>query len=686
MKPHTFARALICAVILLTASAFNIHAGIFKNWTNSAGGNYFDPFSWSPNGVPQADDAVTITNNGTYTVLASTGIVSTAVFTIGGGSGKQTFIYGTGTAFTKLGLTNSTVLANGVLAVTNQGAFGAVTIKSGGELQLNSGAGMQLYSFSITNEGTITWLNGSLAVGGNSGETTFITNSGLFQIFGDNALNFGGGDHPLLFNAGVIRKFTGSATTAFGMDLINLPSGLVDVLAGTIQFSPTGSNILGGSFTATSPGQIKFFSTHVDAGGSASGSGTIQDVGGNFYLRTNVVPGIKLTGCDIYITGATTFQNAGIITNLTLDGAVLHGTNRVSGTLTVNSGALVDTLTVLPGGQLAVMGTLGTQFYSLNLFNQGTFSWSGGSISVGNTIISNGGIWNITGDANVSYGGGNTPCLTNSGTIQKTGGTGTSGFVGVAFVNTPVGIVRASSGTLQMPYNYTNVAGELQLAGGTFTATPGTLYMSGGNLDGSGTIGSPAEFDGGVVQPGPLAGLMRFQSSLVLGTNCTLMLDGTGTVPGVSYDQLSVTGAVSISNCTLQVSWPKVPGGTRFVIITNNSATPVAGTFNGLPENSPLTITGQPYHIHYSGGSGNDVVLMRDLPGGPLLSSGGFSNKTYRLSGLGNNPATIYAIQATTNFVQWTNIGKATGDINGDFNFVDTNAASFNRRFYRTTN
>ena len=566
---------------------------------------------------------------------------------------------------------------------------GQLWIQPGGELQFNSSNGLFLYNLAITNQGTLTWSGGSLAVGGNNSETTYITNSGLFQIFGDYALNYGGGASPLLFNAGIVRKFTGAAPdkTGIGMDLINLPSGLVDVLAGTIQFTPTGSNVLGGTFTATSPGQINFLERMSMPASTASGTGTIQDVGGNFYLRTNIVPGIKLTGCDIYITGTTTFQNVGAITNLILDGAVLHGTNRVSGNLTVNSGNLVDTLTVLPSGQL-VVGVGGSQFYNFNLFNQGTFSWSGGSISVGNTIISNGGNWNITGDANVSYGGGNTPCLTNSGTIQKIAGTGTSGLAGVAFVNTPIGIVRASSGTLEMPYNYTNVAGELQLAGGTLSVAPGgTLGMTGGKLDGVGTIGSAAAFDGGIVAPGPTAGLMRFQSSLVLGTNCTLMLDGTGTVPGVSYDQLSVTGAVAVSNCALQVTMPKgMPGGTRLVIITNNSATPVSGIFNGLPEDAPLTISGQPFHIHYSGGSGNDVVLMRDLPGGPILSSGGYSNKTYRLSGLGNNPATIYTIQATTNFVQWTNLGTAIGDINGDFHFTDTNAASFNRRFYRTTN
>jgi hypothetical protein len=124
------------------------------------------------------------------------------------------------------------------------------------------------------------------------------------------------------------------------------------------------------------------------------------------------------------------------------------------------------------------------------------------------------------------------------------------------------------------------------------------------------------------------------------------------------------------------------------VIIANTTANPTTGNFNGLPENAPLTISGQPFRIHYAGGDGNDVVLVRDSGGaatGPHLSSGGYTNKTFKLFGAGST-ATIYAIQASTNLVQWTNVGNATGDVSGNFFFTDTNASNYLRRFYRTTN
>jgi hypothetical protein len=43
-----------------------------------------------------------------------------------------------------------------------------------------------------------------------------------------------------------------------------------------------------------------------------------------------------------------------------------------------------------------------------------------------------------------------------------------------------------------------------------------------------------------------------------------------------------------------------------------------------------------------------------------------------------------YDIQATQDFTTWTVIGTVTMAASGSFNFTDTNAPSFSRRFYRT--
>jgi hypothetical protein len=681
---HLFATRLFFFALLGLALASPADAAI-KNWTNTSGGNWFDPLSWSPNGVPNASDSVTITNNGTYTVLVSTGVVSTAVFTIGGASGKQTLLYGSTAGFANLFLTNTIIQTNGVFIVTNWGIYGALTVKSGGELVLDAHGNFNIYGLALTNEGTVTCTNGAIGT-----DNTFITNSGLWQITGNGNINHGGSNPNRFYNAKTLRKLVDPASISFNMDLFNLPSGNVDVLAGTLQLAPATSNALSSSFTATSPGMLQLTGVETDAGATMTGSGSFLFTGGTFYLRTNTIANLKFTGGDIYVAGST-FQQGGAITNLTLDGpnATLRGTNQIAGVLTINSGNLSGTQIVLPSGQLVFANTNGTALSPCVLINQGTINWSGLYLQAGTTTISNGGVWNITGDSSLSYGGVGITTFTNAGTVQKIGGTATSTFYAFPFINLPSGIVRVASGTIEMPNNYTNAAGELQLAGGTLTSGPGgTLGMTGGTLDGSGTIGSTTVFNGGNLLVGPVGRQMRFKSSLTLGTNVTLSLDGTGTVPGVTYDQLSVTGAVAISNCTLEVtSLPIVPAGTTFVIITNTTPNPTTGFFNGLPESTQLSISGQPFRVHYAGGSSNDVVLVRDLAPGerPPLSSGGYTNKTFNVLGFGNG-SSIYTVQASTNLVEWTNIGKSTGDVIGNFNFTDTNAANFIRRFYRTTN
>ncbi len=242
------------------------------------------------------------------------------------------------------------------------------------------------------------------------------------------------------------------------------------------------------------------------------------------------------------------------------------------------------------------------------------------------------------------------------------------------------------TGTLQLPAGTTNSAGTLRLNGGTLQAG-GPLTMNGGTLEGAGSLGANLLI-GGLISPGQAgSGLIGCTSGLSLSSGATLTIDGTGTIPGSQYDQLSVTGAVAISNCTLQVTaLPVVAGGTTFTLIANDGVDPVQGTFAGLPENSPLIVGSQSFHIHYSGGSGNDVVLVRDgSPPGPLLGSGSYSNGTFRLTG-GGSSGLVYAIQASTNFLQWTNVGFGTGDVSGHFNFTDSNASKFLYRFYRSTN
>ncbi|MDB6125838.1 MAG: hypothetical protein JWQ71_4831 [Pedosphaera sp.] len=569
---------------------------------------------------------------------------------------------------------------NGTLTMNGGSLPDQLTIQPAGQVVFATAATKLLYNATIINQGTVTWTGGSINVG-----STAIFNGGLWQMAGDLTMTYGGYFTPTWTNSGILRKTAGTGNGQMNPNFVNLPGGLVDVLSGTLLLGGGNTNVIGGLFTVTSPAVLSFYTgIWTDAGGVTAGTGLSQFTGGSLYLRTNTVPGLKLNSGDIYITGTNTFQQAGAITNLTIDGASLRGTNRVdNGTLTMNIGSIPEQLTIQPAGQV-VFATAATKLlYNATIINQGTVTWTGGSINVGSTVISNGGLWQVAGDLTMSYGGYLTPSWTNSGTLRKTAGTGTSQISSLNFINRPSGLVQVDVGTLQLPSTATNITGTLRLNGGTLNAN-GTLTFNGGTLDGIGSLGANALL-GGTISPGQSGpGLMTFPFGLNLGANATLVMGGNGTVPGTQYDQLSVTGAVSLGNCTLQItSLPNVALGTTFTLIANDGTDAVTGTFNGLPDNSFLTVGSQLFRIHYAGGTGNDVTLVRDTL--PQLSIGTLTNGVWRFSGA-VTPSSIYTIQASTNLINWTNIGFATGSAGGTFTFADSNAFRFNYRFYRTTN
>ena len=886
-----------CLLLLTSMMLLAVRAGAASyDWTNTLGGDWSGLANWSPHGIPGANDLANITASGTYTVTSSNNTTFTGL-TLGGSSGTQTLIYGQSSAAALLG----TVNLNGVLAITNGGMQGSLTVAAGGELQLVGGY-KTLYSFTLFNQGTVTWSGGQLGLSG-----TTVSNGGLWLITGDNSTSSGGGPLSMWVNAGTLRKSGGSGvTTLGGLNFANQPSGLVEVLAGTLQLAVANTNTFGGSFSATAPGAFKIISgIWTDAGGTAIGTGTFQftgdtlllrtnsiagltlaggdvyiagtfqqagaitnlnlagatlrgtntvgngtltltngsaikeqvtilpggqlvlassaansylynatilnqgtvtwtagslqtgstvvsnggfwqivgdlnvnyggnaipnwtnagilrktagsgiaqfgainfinqpgglvdaqsgtlrfaggalnQLGGTFNaaasslieliggiwtdaggvargagasrlngatlnLRTNTIPGLQLVGGSVYVTGATTFQQAGAITNLTLDGAALGGTNSVgNGTLTLNSGSIAGWLTVNPNG-LLVFATSGNKTLTgCSLFNNGTVWWSGGAgIGVGNTLFSNGGLWQIAGDYAFSYSGGLAPVWTNSGTLEKTAGAGIASLASLNFYNQANGLVQVDSGTLRLNSTTTNSLGTLRLNGGKLDAN-GTLAFGGGTLDGSGAVG-PNALTGGLISPGLGGpGLMSFASDLNLGSNANLMLDGTGVVPGAGYDQLSVTGAVVLGNCALQVNaLPELAPDTTFVIIINDGSDPVSGTFKGFPENAMLAAGRQLFRISYHGGTGNDVVLTRLSNNNAQPLFGGVArlgNGSIQCGGTGGAGLT-YTVLAnpdvtTTN---WIPLGSAWADALGNLSFTDPAATNFPARFYR---
>jgi hypothetical protein len=90
-----------------------------------------------------------------------------------------------------------------------------------------------------------------------------------------------------------------------------------------------------------------------------------------------------------------------------------------------------------------------------------------------------------------------------------------------------------------------------------------------------------------------------------------------------AYGRLTVNGTVSITSHS-EGSWDDFTSdqlkiirdaayspdaNTTFTIIANNNADAIAGTFNGWPENEAANVDGLVFHLHYAGGTGNDLTF-----------------------------------------------------------------------------
>jgi autotransporter-associated beta strand protein len=251
-------------------------------------------------------------------------------------------------------------------------------------------------------------------------------------------------------------------------------------------------------------------------------------------------------------------------------------------------------------------------------------------------------------------------------------------------------LIKTNPGTLLLSSNNT-YTGSTTLNGGTLQingsqpASPVLLNL--GTFTGKGTVGTITSTGNG----GP-GSIMLNPSGTVSILTCSNVSLNAATVYAANligvnagtYNQLNVHGSVALNNATLSVSLGFTPTvGESFLIIANDGADAVTGTFNGLPEGSIFTNSGTVLQITYRGSDGNDVLLTRVNPPAQLTSIAALANSV-QLQGAGLSNLT-YTIQANTNLTStnWLVIGSALANGAGSFTFSDTNAPAFSLRFYR---
>jgi hypothetical protein len=454
--------------------------------------NWSDPANWS-NGVPGAGDTAEFNSDSAYTQFSTVD----KPFTIQG-----------------LLITSNAggiMFVNAPLVLTGTSEWDAITIQlssaSGGNVTNNgtisstNGVGMA-GNGTFTNNGTLIrqGTTGDLGVGGyDNGQGLSVkldnTSTGVIDLQSDSGFTSGNG---YVANAGTIKKTGGTGTSTVFVSMKN--SGTIDAESGMIRFIGVDSSDTGTSFA------------QVDTNGMfKTAKGAAIELADNGY-------GPFVENGTFNATGSGTI----LLDSGTLDAGPAGATFNVAGTVTFSwNNSSIDVPT---GATLTYNGPLsinGSGFASLG--GGGTFL-ENGTITVSATdglALNDGGPTNTTldiasgstldfqSDAGIFINccGERQESFVNAGTIEKTGGTGTSslsvplsntGTIGVytgtlavnnqansTFTNSGSLVIAAGS-VLQVSNNYTQTAtGSLQpiLAGAT---SFGQLQVSGqATLDGA---------------------------------------------------------------------------------------------------------------------------------------------------------------------------------------------------------
>lgn len=415
----------------------------------------------------------------------------------------------------------------------------SLTVASGATLNIDGG--MHVYG-PLVNEGTVHWNAGHVTV--YNDETTYtgvVSNrsGAVWDIRCDYQSIQGGYNTERFVNEGTLRKSAGANASNVGVRLIH--SGLVDAQSGTIHCGG------GGELT----GDV-----------SADASAAVRFSGGTF-----LVGNADFTG-DIQFTSGTCVLSAGMVDEVTVNGAYVEGT--VAGTLHLlggglNTGAM---LTVAAGGRLNLLGgslqpgsTMtvevdgvlnidGTAHLSGALVSEGTVNCLGGALHLYNDggtytgAISNriGAVCDIQCDGFRVYQGWGVGSqhFVNEGTLRKSVGEGES-YVAVRLVHT--GLVDVQAGALLFqaggePDGQVVAATDamVRFDGGTFLVdaadfTGDVLFTAGTCMLGESMV-DEVTVDGANVE-GTLAGRLRIlRGNVAQGSTLAVTVDGELTIDG----------------------------------------------------------------------------------------------------------------------------------------------------------
>ncbi len=410
----------------------------------------------------------------------------------------------------------------------------------------------------------------------------------------------------------VVAGITSSMTGSFRSDQ-TISMGIV--LGGIQTFT-----ISGGSLGLNSTLNLSTYNlTIAGSAGSFNVSGAIT--GSGSITKTGANP-LGISGDNSAYTGAITVAGGSLYASSANAIATSGGTTIASGADITMSSCYISTFS----GNITLTGasTVPSGIYAnpkINIYKGGCSGTGGYAENYGTSANTSSVTFtgNITLGSDVTFG-------TYSKDLTFTGNiTGSyainllPGWGGKLIINAGTNGSTTPNGTYSPPYllntladsvpgNTVGTSGNVKL---TIDGTRSDINIGGGGiLNGTGTVGNLSINTGAIVAPGHSPGCLVVGAGLVL--NGTYEAELGGTTACTEYDQLTVTGTVSLAGSTLVASLYnnfKPKAGNTFTIISNDAADAVTGTFTGLAEGATFTVSGYVFKISYVGGDGNDVVL-----------------------------------------------------------------------------
>ena len=466
------------------------------------------------------------------------------------------------------------------------------------------------------------WSSGTVPAGANDIATFALSNTtdvSVSAFLGVSGITFNSGA-----DAYTISSLPGTTMEILGVGIFNLSGVMQNFVSPASGDSSGGYVFFGQGFSGPTITSLVTFTQearNADAGdtgfvqfqtGSLAGEATFHDLGatvaGGVGGRTDFFhPHTSADQCTIINEGATVAGAIGGATSFLLDSPTAGNATLIANAGSNGGGGGTFTFKDASTGGTARVELFGNGYLDLSEKNGGTFS-----------------IGSIEGDGQVYLGkvncsiGANGLSTTFSGVIHPgapSGGRGTgtltkigAGTLTLTGANLYTGGTTVTSGTL--------IVGNT-IGSGTGT---GAVQVSSGTLGGSGIIS-------GAVTVGTGSGTGAFlapahggnkQLTLTLQSSLTFNVDATYTYTfkakkNKARTDLVIANGITISSgASFNLSGQTqgtLKQGLVLTVLSNTSATSIAGTFSNLPDGAILTVNGNNLQASYSGGDGNDLTL-----------------------------------------------------------------------------